>query len=478
MKRDRTKILFPAAESCKILFLAAEPCNVPALRLGQAWQKICDQLQRSDYGHRFAVDPRFSVQPVDLSHALLKSQPDIVHFAGHGKSGGEPWQSDDGLWLEDPSGRVQAVGPEALAAVFKVVSPPVKCVVLNTCQSDVMAAAVAQHVPFAIGMNEKISNPAAIAFSLGFYKALGANQSIEQAYQLGCAEISIHGHEEQLTPALYRSGIQINRQFLEKSDRQTYLFEPATGPNNWTTESIKGQSAASTPNAERSTTDDPALQSDLDRLGHLMAAGRWKEANDRTRTLLLKAVNRQQEGWIEDKQLQGFPCAILLAVDRLWLRHSQGQFGFSVQKRFFEECGREPDVFAERVGWRDRNGTWIDASSVIYTPETAPAGHLPWGILQAMTLDSAILDAFVGTVRATAKAFSKREWQRQWIVDAIALGSSLTGDKVNKEDLKRSMEYELTQTEGWWEGARLEQRKVVKLFSLFVACPNLGIVTE
>ncbi len=224
------------------------------------------------------------------------------------------------------------------------------------------------------------------------------------------------------------------------------------------------------------TLDNPALQSDLARLDSLLTAGQWQDANGFTRTLLLKAVGREPEGWIEDKQLQYFPCPILLAIDRLWLQHSLGKFGFSIQKRLFEECNREPEAFAERVGWCDRDSNWIDASSVIYSLQLAPIGHLPWGSIQAMTLDNFILDKFTSTVRMVAKAFSKTEWQRQLIANFVAFGSALSGDEVDKEDLKRSMEYELTQAEGWWEGARLEQRKVMKLFSLFVACPDLGRV--
>jgi hypothetical protein len=55
----------------------------------------------------------------------------------------------------------------------------------------------------------------------------------------------------------------------------------------------------------------------------------------------------------------------------------------------------------------------------------------------------------------------------------MAVGGFLTGDKVDKEEFKRSLEYELSHDEAWWEGKRLEELKVRKLFSLLAACPNL-----
>jgi hypothetical protein len=41
-------------------------------------------------------------------------------------------------------------------------------------------------------MNQDIGDFAAIAFSVGFYKALAANRSIEEAYQFGCVEIQLY----------------------------------------------------------------------------------------------------------------------------------------------------------------------------------------------------------------------------------------------------------------------------------------------
>ncbi|TAG97167.1 MAG: hypothetical protein EAZ19_06990, partial [Oscillatoriales cyanobacterium] len=214
---------------------------------------------------------------------------------------------------------------------------------------------------------------------------------------------------------------------------------------------------------------DALLQEECVRLKKLLEAGRWREANDLTRTIVLKAAKAEKEGWLSDEQIQNFPCPVLQIIDNLWLQYSDRRFGFSVQKRIFNECEKNPQVFGDRVGWCIQN-TWISASQVIHTPANAPDGHLPWGIVQVVKMDNAALDAFVKGQRAVTKAVIGSDWQKlQLIADFMGLGGFLTGETVDKEEFKRNMKYELSHKEAWWEGNRLEELKVRKLFSLLEA---------
>ncbi len=213
-------------------------------------------------------------------------------------------------------------------------------------------------------------------------------------------------------------------------------------------------------------------QEEYTRLKALLVAGRWREANDKTRTIILKVACREQEGWLADEQIQNFPCSVLQVIDRLWVQYSNGRFGFSVQKRIFNECEKEPQAFGDRVGWCVQEA-WISASQVIYTPAHAPEGHLPWGIMQVATMDNAALDAFVQGLRAVTKTTVQQDWQKQLLADFMAFGGFFLGDRIDKEEFKRNLEYELSHDQAWWEGARLEELKVRKLFSLLAACPNL-----
>lgn len=180
----------------KILFLAADPSNGTRLRLGQELRDIRERLQLARERDRFILDSRESVRPGDISQAIFDVEPQIVHFSGHGTSTGE-------LCFEDLLGKYQPVQPYALAALFELVADQINCVLLNACYSEAQAKAIAQHISFVIGMNKEIGDQAAIAFAVGFYKALAARRTIDQAYKFGCVEIRLQGIAEHLTPVLY-----------------------------------------------------------------------------------------------------------------------------------------------------------------------------------------------------------------------------------------------------------------------------------
>lgn len=60
-----------------------------------------------------------------------------------------------------------------------------KVCVLNACYSEAQAKAIARHIDYVIGMQQAIGDTAAIAFSAGFYQALGDGRNIEEAYKMG-----------------------------------------------------------------------------------------------------------------------------------------------------------------------------------------------------------------------------------------------------------------------------------------------------
>ncbi len=210
-----------------LLFLAANPVDTGKLRLDEEVREIEAGLRRSQYRDRFDLQQRWAVRPIDLRRALLDCKPQIVHFSGHGVGRATAAQAnsetnsaveatremafadhaevfEEGLVLEDATGQPQLVRTEALSALFELFSDSVECVVLNACYSEQQARAIAQHVPYVIGMNQAIGDRAAIAFAVGFYDALGAGESIERAYKSGCVAIRLAGISEQLTPAMVK----------------------------------------------------------------------------------------------------------------------------------------------------------------------------------------------------------------------------------------------------------------------------------
>lgn len=206
---------------------------------------------------------------------------------------------------------------------------------------------------------------------------------------------------------------------------------------------------------------------DCTALENLLAAGRWREANEETRKIILKVAGQEKEGYLTDEKIQQFPSQFLRHIDILWNDYSSGKFGFRVQKRIMIESKKDPKAFGQRVGWCDQEG-WIAASRVIYNPINAPEGHLPWGTIKTITMDNVGLGAIVDTIRWGTKGLAKQDWQKQLIVDFVDFMNKVTGYESDKEEMKRSLEYELSHDEAWWEGERLEKLQINKLFSLLI----------
>ncbi|MEM7556934.1 MAG: CHAT domain-containing protein [Cyanobacteria bacterium P01_A01_bin.84] len=206
-----------AADVKTILVLAANPKTTSPLRLDEEVREIDAGLQRArnrgnsnlesglQSGLQFDLQVRWAVRVRDVAQALLDFKPQIVHFCGHGAG-------DDGLVLEEETGKLQLVPTAAIAELFGLFSQKnnhqnqnqknIECVILNACYSQVQATAISQHIPYVIGMNKAIGDKAAIEFTVGFYSALAAGESIDFAYKLGCNSIAIAGIGENLTPVL------------------------------------------------------------------------------------------------------------------------------------------------------------------------------------------------------------------------------------------------------------------------------------
>ncbi|NES18941.1 MAG: CHAT domain-containing protein [Symploca sp. SIO3E6] len=181
-----------------VLILAANPKGTTQLRLDEEVREIDMGLQRSRKRDQFILKQQWAVRPRDVHRAILDFRPQIVHFCGHGAENG-------GLALEDEAGKIQLVDVQALASLFELFAAQVECVLLNTCYSEPQANAISQHIDYVIGMNQKIGDKAAINFSVGFYDAVGAGESYDFAYQLGCRAIQMAGTSEQLTPLIKKN---------------------------------------------------------------------------------------------------------------------------------------------------------------------------------------------------------------------------------------------------------------------------------
>jgi len=122
---------------------------------------------------------------------------------------------------------------------------------------------------------------------------------------------------------------------------------------------------------------------DYRKLRDYLAQGKWKEADEETKRVMLAVAKREKEGWLDDEHIDNFPCEDLRTIDQLWVKYSDGRFSFSVQKRIYQGFGgtRKYDreiweKFGDKVGWR-KGGDWLYYKDITFDKK-APEGHLPF----------------------------------------------------------------------------------------------------
>ena len=175
----------------KILVLASNPQDTERLNLNQEIRAIEDALRTGEKRERFTVIPKVAVRISDLQSFLRREKPRIVHFSGHG-------YNNQGLILTTESGTQEKVGTEGLADLFRLFATKVECVVLNACYSVVQGEAINQYINYVVSTKEEILDQDAIAFSKGFYGALGDGETIERAYEFGCNRIKLEREKSKL----------------------------------------------------------------------------------------------------------------------------------------------------------------------------------------------------------------------------------------------------------------------------------------
>ena len=85
------------------------------------------------------------------------------------------------------------------------------------------------------------------------------------------------------------------------------------------------------------------------------------------------AVERK---WVYFTEVESFPTKDLITLDKLWLMHSEGKFGFSVQRKIWLSVGKDFSKLWTKIDWKSGN-TWTRYPKEFIWDLTAPVGHLP-----------------------------------------------------------------------------------------------------
>jgi hypothetical protein len=183
----------------RILYLAASPKDMPPLRSDEEMREIQEMLQLGRYRDRFRLESARAARPKDVVRALLDHGPKIVHFSGHGRP-------DGSLYLEDSTGYSAPTAAVGLAELFKLHNSKIECVIVNACDTLLLAQAISQQIDHVIAMRSKIGDPAAINFSTGFYQGLAAGEPVPTAFAHGRALLLMQAPGEDVAVLLGRGG--------------------------------------------------------------------------------------------------------------------------------------------------------------------------------------------------------------------------------------------------------------------------------
>jgi hypothetical protein len=183
--------------------------------------------------------------------------------------------------------------------------------------------------------------------------------------------------QRQEAEELKRQQVKAERLRQEELERQRVLEQQRR-------EKMPRRQAAQTSSANELASEKGV---DYTRLQDLLKAGQWKEANEETTKLMSKWAGQPYAFTVE--HIKDFPCTDLRTIDQLWVKHSQGRFGFSVQKKIWQDYGSptslgEWDKFGEEVGWKKKgffsliktNANWQTESELTFDT-SAPNGHIP-----------------------------------------------------------------------------------------------------
>ncbi|KAM0801269.1 hypothetical protein BDR22DRAFT_200079 [Usnea florida] len=199
--RSLKQTLQSCHSSVTILFLAACPDNLDKLRSDREQRTIQETLRNSTYSDAYQLYDVKSCKSRDITAALRKHKPSILHFSGHA--------SRDGLAFENEQGEFDVIELEKLASVMKLgAKNGLRTVVLNACSTADQSDCIANIVGCVVSMKDAVDDKACIDFMRVFYHSLAEGQGVDDAYEWGLAESQFLYRPDMIRPHLVKAGIK------------------------------------------------------------------------------------------------------------------------------------------------------------------------------------------------------------------------------------------------------------------------------
>ena len=141
-------------------------------------------------------------------------------------------------------------------------------------------------------------------------------------------------------------------------------------------------SETSSPNKQKKISEvRKSLQAHLfAELNYLMKVNNWEDANIKTSVLLVNIAGREEQNYLDASDIEKFSCQALRTIDKLWVKHSDGKFGYSVQKEILDSVSRQPgryDSINSETWSSFVSSTKSNQLELTYNLKLAQRGHLP-----------------------------------------------------------------------------------------------------
>ncbi|HBE18969.1 MAG TPA: serine/threonine protein kinase [Cyanobacteria bacterium UBA11149] len=111
------------------------------------------------------------------------------------------------------------------------------------------------------------------------------------------------------------------------------------------------------------------------KLQQLLSRRKWQQADEETWIVMCQALGKTPGYYFKANDIKELPCEDLRTINQLWLKYSEGRFGFTVQAEIYQDVGGDYPSFCDRVGWTIHNSHHPNDSLTFNLK--APLGHLP-----------------------------------------------------------------------------------------------------
>ncbi|MCA9659115.1 MAG: CHAT domain-containing protein [Myxococcales bacterium] len=184
----------PASAARRILFVSASPASAPPLAVDREFRRLREALRAVADRDAFSLNFEPAADYDALEAALRTSKPHILHLSCHGDDAGNLHLADDRNDTED-------ISADMFLGLLKALPGDLELVVLNACNSDVIAERIPPLVRHAIGMRDRLEDTAAIDFTRKLYENLAERLSLGAAFDLAINKLRKYGAHE--SPRLF-----------------------------------------------------------------------------------------------------------------------------------------------------------------------------------------------------------------------------------------------------------------------------------